>query len=593
MILQKLNDYYERLATDPDQEIAPFGYSVQKMSFCAVVPLQGNSVQFRSLVSEVSNGRPISHSLVVPGQSKPSGSGVNPCFLWDNAAYMLGYRADDPKPERTRQTFEAFRDRHLSLESAIGDPHFSAVCRFLEWWQPERVAEHPELAEIAQSFGCFRIQGEIGYVHQRPAVREWWGQQDSAEDSRHGICLVSGKQRTIARLHSPKIKGVRGAQTAGAAIVSFNLDAFDSYGMQQSFNSPVSEQATFQYATALNLLLSDASRTVMLGDSTTIFWTESPTQAETFFPSIFSGSPPASNEAEDTELKTQLAAFFKRLAQGKQDDLAHSIDDVTTPFYVLGLSPNAARISIRYWLASTVGQMSKHLARYVNEVELVNSPDPTPPTVRQLLRETARDAKDIPPVLAGSLMHAILTGGSYPLAFYQAILRRIRAEQLIDKDFRKDWIRALHRRIAAIKAVLVRNFKKEISVGLDTTRPEPAYHLGRWFALLEKIQRDAQGENLNATIKDRFFTAASSTPASVFPRLISLSQHHLNSIESKGLRISRERQVQEIADRLQVFPPHLNLEDQGLFHLGYYHQVQDLYTKKSASKSIPSAAESE
>lgn len=593
MILNALNEYYERLAADPNQGIAPVGYSLQRMSFCVVIPADGHPPQFQSLEMDNGGGRSIAQSIIVPGQSKPTGAGINPCLLWDNSAYLLGFRADDPKPDRTKQCFEAFRERHLSLEDEIQDPAFSAVCRFLEWWQPERAADHPELTDITQSFGCFRLQGETGYIHQRPAVRKWWESQSETDNPKQGICLVSGEERPIARVHSPKIKGVRGAQSAGAAIVSFNLDAFESYGMSQSYNSPVSEQAAFQYATALNCLLADRSRTVLLGDATMVFWTETATKAEQLIPGLFASPPPPAAEGEDNEVLTQLRAFFNRLAQGKPDELAGLLEEADVPFFILGLSPNAARVSIRYWLASTVRQLTQSLSRYAKEVDLVGAPDGMLPTTRQLIRETAREADDIPPMLSGALAHALLTGAPYPMAFYQAILRRIRAEQFVDKNYRKDWIKAMHRRAAAIKAVLIRNFKKEIAVALDIDRPEPAYHLGRWFALLEKTQKDAMGENINATIKDRFFTAASSTPASVFPRLIRLSQHHLNGIESKGMRINRERQFQEIADRLHDFPRNLSLEAQGLFHLGYYQQMKDLYTKKSDQPSPEIALESE
>lgn len=595
MILQVLNDYYERLAEDPGQEIPPYGYSVQKMSFCIVLSADGRLVQFKSLVSEVAKRRIVVKAMIVPGQSKPPGIGVNPCFLWDNVRHLLGFQVDDPNPKRTATCFESFRAKHLLLEDQIDDAQFSSVCRFLESWDPAHGREYSELGEIAQRFGCFQVQGETSYVHDQPKVRRWWKEQESSDSRHRGVCLVSGELHEIARLHAPKLKGVNGAgaQSSGGVLVSFNHNAFESYGKKEGDNSPISEQSAFQYATALNQLLADTSRTITLGDATVVFWTSAPTDAEVVFPSFFSGPLPTQSESEDAELLTRLKSFLSRLSVGKRDELGETFEAADTPFYILGLSPNAARVSIRFWQVSSVGEMAKRLARYVDEVELVNPPDEIPPTPKQLIRETARDAKDIPPLLSGSLMQSILTDCPYPIAFYQAILRRIRAEQLIDKGFRRDWVRALHRRMAAVKAVLIRNYKKEISVGLDVTRPEAAYHLGRWFALLEKVQKDALGENINATVKDRFYTAASSTPVTVFPRLISLSQHHLNKIEAKGLRIKREKQIQEIAQRLGQFPKHLTLEQQGLFHLGYYHQMQDLYAKKLETHAVSSTSESE
>ncbi|MCG3179512.1 MAG: hypothetical protein BIFFINMI_01848 [Phycisphaerae bacterium] len=591
MILQALNTYYERLAADPDSDIAPFGFSRQKISFCVVLEPDGRLHGFEQVVSEVVNGRPIPKSEIVPGQNKPPGAGINPCFLWDNATYMLGRVPEGREPAWAQNRFEAFRDRHLAAEAEIDDEAFSAACRFLEQWSQPQLDEHPELADVVQSFGLFRIRGEK-FVHDRPAVQAWWLRQidAGADDVISGMCLVSGKTEPLARLHEPKIKNVQDAQTSGASLVAFNLDAFESHGKAQSYNAPVSENAAFQYATALNRLLGDRRRRIQIGDATTVFWTDKPSRAEQIVPSLFAGGHAQADDPEDGDRLESIRAFLDRLRQGKPDAACEALGDPGTTYYILGLSPNAARVSVRFWLTGSLGELARRLALHVEAIEIVGL-DEHPPILRDLLRETAPaksgwpDEEKIPKPLETGLAHAVLKGLPYPLAFYSSILRRIAAEQFVDHEKRKDWRRAMSVRAAAIKAVLIRNFRKEITVALDPDRTEPAYRLGRWFALLEMIQRDALGRDLNKTIKDRFYTAASATPAVVFPRLIQLSQHHLAKIENPRWRITREKQVQEVADGLNSFPRRLTLENQGLFHLGYYHQVQALYTKKDAQDS--------
>ena len=576
MILQALNQYYERLESDPDVDIAPFGYSRQKISFCVVLNEDGT---LHEIVEETDGNadRPRPKSLIVSGGAKPSGAGINPCFLWDNTAYMLGFKPDDEKPHRTLESFEAFRAKHLELKSVIDDPEFAAVCSFLQSWRPENAAESSTLAAVSSGFGVFRIRGTTHYVHQRPAVKDWWNSQladDDAAINIEGQCLLTGQKSILARLHEPKIKGVNGAQSSGAALVSFNDNAYESFGREQSFNAPVSKSAAFQYCTALNHLLRQGGGKIQIGDATTVYWTESPSPMEEFFSFV---ADPARGAAEDEAQKQRVQATLQRIVQGESvEDLA--LGDGDTPFYVLGLSPNAARLSIRFWYVSTLTEMVAALRQHFSDLAIVRSSDRDPefPAMWQLLRETVRDSKDIPPLLSGAVMRAILTGSPYPQMLFSAVLRRIRADRVVNSV-----------RSGMLKACLNRNSRtgispliKDISMSLDPDRPEPAYQLGRLFAELEKTQEDAL-PGINATIKDRYFGAASATPASVFPRIIRGSQHHLGKLEYRS-KIHREKQIQEICGRLNGFPSHLNLNDQGLFALGYYHQRQAIFTKKAA-----------
>lgn len=575
MILQSLNSYYQRLQDDPKSDIAPFGFSRQRIAFSITLNADGSLHEIEYLRKQ-DGKKLVPLSLVVPGNAKPSGSGINPCFLWDNPSYLLGYKADDPKPERTRESFEAFKQRHLIVEKEIDDPHFSAICRFLEQWEPEKTEQHPKLIEIGTGFGVFRIRAQEGYVHQRPAVIKCWKKNltnfADDKDAATGQCLITGECGALARLHEPKVKGVWGAQSSGAALVSFNLDAFDSYGKSQSVNSPVSESAAFQYCTALNrLLASDSRQRIQIGDATTVFWTEKPTEAENLLPWILEPT----KTAEDEALKNALSSVLDRIRRGIYPD---ELGDQGTPFYILGLSPNAARISVRFWYESTLKELVTNLRQHFADLEICRGPnDPEYPAPWQLVIQTVRESKDTPPLLAGALMRAILTGAPYPQMLYSAVLRRIRA----DREVR-------YLRAAVIKAHFNRNHRlgidrqsKEIEMSLNPDREEPAYHLGRLFAELEKTQEDAL-PGINDTIKDRFFGAASATPGSVFPRLIRLSQHHLGKLAPKRKTYHNKR-IQEICGRLCGFAAHLSMKDQGLFAIGYYHQRQDIFTKKNDS----------
>lgn len=594
MILQRLAKYYDRLASDSASAdtLAKPGYSLQKVSFCVVLEKDGTLNAIQSLL-DPGLKKPIPRQVLVPGQSKPSGSGINPCFLWDNAAYLLGFKLDDPKPDRTRESFEAFRDRHLSVEQEFNSPAFSSVCAFLRDWSGAKAMERAEaLRDITASFGVFRIAGERMFVHDDPAVVGYWSKQDrGGGDSPHGVCLVSGREEPIARLHEPKIKGVRGTQSAGALLVSFNDSAYESFGKEQSFNAPVGAESVFKYANALNYLLGREDRRAFLGDSTVVFWAEHPTPVEGFVSALLSEAPPLPEDAppEDRQRVQEAKLFLSQLQEGYASVQAFERDD-DIRFHILGLSPNASRVSIRFWSDTTVGEMKRLLCQHIADMKLAGGREDEPPLViRRIIQATGRaetdskgrlkgyDADMVSPLLAGAIARAVLTGSDYPSMLLVTMLNRMRADGVIS-----------HTRVAAIKGALVRSSRlkgnpKEVPVALDTARTEPAYVTGRLFALLEKIQLDSSGGDLSATIKDRYFSSASSTPGMVFPRLIRLSQHHLAKMET-GQKIYYQRQICEIMSKLVGFDRHLSLEDQGLFAVGYFHQRQDLFTSKKVKE---------
>lgn len=582
MILQCLTSYYHRLQADPEIDIPEFGFSRQKISFCVVL---NNDGSLHEIIREYDDVHvedvPRPKIFTVPGATKPSGAGINPCFLWDNSGYMLGFKPEDPKPERSLQTFKAFQQKHMRLMDSIDDPDFDVVCRFLSQWDPSNAKDHPILLETTKGFGVFRLRGKSEHVHQRPAVEAWWVEQLNHVNTREtvvGQCLLTGENSSIARLHEPRIKGVAGAQTAGAAVVSFNESAYESYGRSQSYNAPVSEAAAFQYSTALNHLLSpDSGRCIRVGDATTVFWSESNSVAEELFAFIADPVKAATTNEATKNSVNGLLTKIKAGATASELGIGHG----DQPFYVLGLSPNAARLSVRFWSVKTLDELVASIRQHFQDLDIARSGrDPEFPAVWQLLTETARESKDIRPVLGGALMRAILTGSAYPQMLFGAVIRRIRA----DGDLRA--VRA-----GILKAYLNRNLRlhnssleTEITMALDPERPEPAYQLGRLFAELEKTQQDAI-PSISDTIKDRFFGVASATPRSVFPTILRTSQHHLKKLDS-GRKSYHEKSIQEICSRFDEFPSHLNLNGQGLFALGYYHQRQSIFTKKTTAEVV-------
>lgn len=574
MILQRLTEHYDRI---PDA--TPPGYSEQKVSFCIVLESDGRLNSFESLLRP--EGKSLRPRLMnLPGESKPTGSGLNPCFLWDRAEYLLGYSPDPAKRERAGRAFQAFRDRHLALEQSIAHPDLAVVCAFLRSWSPEQTtASEFDLESMVTHFGVFRIAGEIHYVHQVVVLPE--SRASTGEEARRGTCLISGRQGRIARLHEPKIKGVRDAQTSGALLVSFNASAFTSNGKDQSYNAPVGEASVFKYANALNCLLS--KRGMALGDMTVVHWADHTSPLEDAFAELFGGAAVGGAEdspEEDQERVRQAHVLLTQLRDGTAISSIQN-DGVPTRFFILGLSPNASRLSVRLWIEADAGEIQRRLGQHLRDVQLKNGREENPLPLWRMVAATGRwdpksgrfDTKAVSPQLAGDLARSVLTGAAYPQSLLAVMVRRIRADGEISPV-----------RVAAIKGCLVRNsrlrgFPLEVPVELDVNHSDTAYRCGRLFAILEKAQSDSAGGELNSTIKDRYFSSAGTTPALVFPRLFRLNQHHLGKLET-GTKIYYERLMASTMSEPFDFPQLLALAEQGKFIVGYFQQRQDLYTSK-------------
>jgi CRISPR-associated protein Csd1 len=597
MILQALNEYYERKFAHQDDtagasvSIAPRGFENKEIPFVLVLDKSGALVQ----IEDTRNGegkKKQARSFLLPQSAKKSVN-VAANLLWGNAEYVLGI--PDPKKlenNRRKGTETRYRGRlaemhhafidliRARLVSVLNDAGMTAVLAYLDEIDLERLVKEPTWPEIEGKNPnlTFRLAGDGSDmpVCARPAVVAELRKADAVQDSDEsepGLCLVTGQFDKIERLH-PALKGVWGAQTSGANIVSFNLGAFNSYGKDQGANAPIGERAAFTYTTALNHLLRKGSpQRLQIGDASTVFWAAEKSGFENEFAALFSGGG-----KDDPDRGVQaVCSLLEATKTG-----VYLPDDKDTRFCVLGLAPNAARIAVRFWQIGPVKEFALHIAQHFRDIEIERPAyESEYLPLWRLLNSTALQGKsgNVPPDLAGDTVRAILTGLPYPAMLLQAAIRRCRAEQAIT-----------YPRAAVIKASLNRLFRpqkaKELAVSLDKSNTDPGYRLGRLFAALERIQSAAQ-PGINATIRDRYYGAASSSPASVFPVLLRLKNHHLAKLDSPGLVTWYEKLLGEIIDGLGNFPSQLNLREQGLFAIGYYHQQQDFFAGKSKAGAPP------
>ncbi len=575
MILQALSEYYKRKIEEDSTALAPFGFETKELPFIIELNQDGDLIQVEDTREGVGKKKQAKYFMVPKGVKRTSSVVAN--LLWDNAEYVLGI-VTKGKPERVEEQHQAFIDKVKGLSPEIkSDAGIQAVLRFferLETIQLEVLSVWEDL-QTNPNLG-FRLQGDVGLISARPKVVEaLQNEVEKVPDKKEWVtCLMTGEQRKVARLHT-SIKRVWGAQTSGADIVSFNRHAFSSYGKSQGANAPIGERPAFAYTTALNHLLRKGSpQRIQVGDTSTVFWTEKPTKLETQVVDIF-GEPPKDNPDRNTNAVTEL---YKAVDFGR-----YAGDEGNTRFYILGLAPNAARISIRFWEVASAAEMAERIRRHFDDLAIEHSDKQLPylPLFRLLVSmATQGEANNIPPNLAGEVMRSILTGSLYPQTMLSAVVRRIRAEHEIS-----------YPRAAVIKACINRKTRysnpditEELKVSLDKENTNIGYRLGRLFAVLEKTQEEAN-PGLNATIRNRYYGAASSTPVSVFATLLKLKNHHLSKMENKGRVTNLEKLYGSILDDIDDFPAVLSLADQGRFAIGYYHQRQNFFKKREKTET--------
>ena len=585
MILQALTAYYEQLVRQGKLS-APGWDDSFKVSYELRLNDAGQLVSVLDLRTETKMGKKTvlaPRAMRVPAHVKRA-SGIAANFLCDNSSYLLG--ADEKgKPERSADCFKACARLHHTILDGVDSPAARALLAYFDSWDPAQAATHPLLQEQWKEitgnanliFGYEAADHSHSFVNDDPAIQNAWQTHynDRSADSDIGQCLITGKYAPIERTH-PNISGVPGAQSSGAALVSFNAPAFCSYGHEQGDNAPVSKYAAFAYTTALNRLLADRSHCKYVGDTTILCWAEN---AEPVYQDAMSMFLFGADEAAGIQ-ESDVQAALKRLSAGQTvpflgKELSHD-----QHFYLLGLAPNAARLSVRFFLRDTFGSFAQNLQKHAEEMAIDCSEKEKFRTlpIWAVVNETTRTVPGQPakpsPQLAGDLLRAVLTGGRYPATLLNGVTLRIRAEQAVTRG-----------RAAVIKAYYLRNYPIELNkevytVSLNETTNVP-YLLGRLFSVLEAVQK-AANPGINTTIKDRYFNAACATPGMAFPTLLRLSQKHLQKLND-GLAAYYDKQITALMAQLPEsgFPARLSLPDQGKFTIGYYHQTQKRFAKKN------------
>lgn len=602
MILKSLHDLYERLADDPESGITPVKFSPQKVSFRVTLTQDGTLFDISSVTGLTPKQK--FSDVIVPEHGIRSGTKIAPQFLCDKASYCLGIAPENETRDGCEEQFEAFKQLHLAAESEINIEDYSIFCRFLETWDSNAIEnfkqKHPNSLGKCINFGIFDIQGRTKAIHDYPEIRNWWLKQE-VEPLPAGQCLLTGEHGQIARLH-PKIKGFSSA----ASLVGVQKgSSYESYQLEQAFTAPTSPAAAFKYASALNWLIDGKGRKkhrFYIGDTTCVAWTDRRTVIEDALGLFFQDGETSKNEAQDPDTLSKLSVFLKAIQKGIQILTDLGEDPNNTNFFILGIEqPNPGRYSIRFFKQSSVSELIDNLRQHHSDIGIVREYDtdttkhkaqPLMPNCRELLNQTAvklssgkLDYKTIPPLLGGSLMRSILEGIPYPEALYSAVIRRIRTDRTIN-----------YLRASIIKGTLTRNHKQQIPTMLDTTITQTSYLLGRLFAVMEQSQRQAHEFKLERTIRESFFSSASATPASVFPRIHKLHIHHLRKL-GQGSQKFFEDLIGEIISKMEKtkagdisYPKTLTLEEQGSYAIGYYQQMTYLKQKKEPSESKEAAA---
>jgi CRISPR-associated protein Csd1 len=581
-ILASLVKAYDRLPDAP-----PFGFSSEKIGF--LIPLNEDGTVAHPPIPRFDEAgkKKVPRPLFVPQAIKRT-SGVAANFLWDKTSYVLGVTAAEGKSATKEHA--AFVERHLRDLVRETDPGLKALVVFLRSWFPRRFVElgWPEEMKDQNVVFCLEADRRANvYLHDRPAAKALWARLSAEGEKTEAVCLVTGERGPVAKLH-PSIKGVWGAQSSGASIVSFNAEAYESYNHKQGDNAPVSEAATFAYTSTLNRFLEkDSGHRIQIGDASVVFWADASeankaAEAENIFAGFWDdGSGPLGVD-EGTQVD-KIRAKLEMIRGGKPlVDAAPELAEGVR-FYVLSLAPNAARLSIRFYFEDDFGAIAANYQRFLAEMRIEPPPRDGQPALWKYLAETAvlKKRENVPSNLAGEWMRAILAGVRYPQTLFSTVLMRLRA----DKD-----VNAL--RVATLKALLIRNNnRKDTPVALKPDYPSKGYQLGRLFAVYERIQSDALGGKVNATIKDKFYGSASAQPRKVFALLDKGSANHLSKIgkQSPGRKVNLEKLVGEIMGAMDPaadpFPSALSAEDQSLFGLGYYHQRNEFF--KSTKNGTP------
>lgn len=577
MLLQSLVKLYEAWAEKG--EIEKLGWNPVKISYGISLDEEGNVDEIIHLKTNAPKGNKEIPSLISLPMPVKRSVGVASNFLYDNVTYVFGYDNSN-KPDRAKQCFDCFRNVGNKVLENTDDEFSTVIKKFLQ----KDYSEFENLSDLLTNLNCTETTVDdilnkganlllmpLGkFPTDSKAICESWNSYYEHSDAPKGVCLVTGKDDHIAKLH-PVIKNIRGAQAAGASLVSFNATAFNSYGKENGYNAPVSEYAAFAYASALNKLVSDNDHRVFAGDTTVVCWTE---DGESAYQDVFAGIFNSDDEVKQKDLHDTILS----IVNGNEVKWEGIPLNPSNNFYILGISPNSARLSVRFFIQNTFGKVMENLLKNQQRKEMVKpgfekfNYIPLWRILGETVNKKSRDKK-CKPHLAGDVLNSIINDYNYPSTLYYGILGRISAEQNIN------WVKA-----SVLKAYLLKNYdskyKEEITVDYNENSNNKAYLLGVLFSNLEEIQNTAN-PGIKSTIRDRYFTAASSTPSRVFPILIDLAQNHIKKIPNVGAKVNCQKMLTETMSKLgDKFPNRLKLDEKGMFQLGYYQRTQERFTGK-------------
>ncbi|SUD90574.1 type I-C CRISPR-associated protein Cas8c/Csd1 [Psychrobacter phenylpyruvicus] len=602
MILHALTEYYHRKADSTEGSgIAPQGFENKQIPFIVVIDKQGSFFNLEDTRGKDKTTKKGSSFLVPLGETRSGKNSYQTTnILWDHYGYLLNHAKEiagnakmsaEKLATETEKSIEMANLQHQTFIEKVEELHRAipddigilAVKKFLT--DPDniqQVKEHPKWEDCKKIKGCnltFKLKGETALICQSKSIQEYLKQQlttpSTDTDSVEALCLITGDKAPIARLHQP----ISGVNAKPAPFASINLDAFESYYKTQGYGFPVSEKAMFEYTTALNTLLKSNNR-FRLGDVSVVCWSEKATKMESDLAFILNGGQDKDNPDAYIESVKKLFSSFHH---GVYDN-----PDANQIMYVLGLSPNSARIVVRFWHQATIATLATNIAQWFIDVDIVRGLNQPYPALLRLLCNLVFEGKieNLPPNMVANVTKSILDNSPLPMTVLQLAIRRNRADQSVTYA-RACLIKAyLNRKIRTSKTTTI----KEISVGYDKDRTDIGYVLGALFAVLEKIQEEtSESGKLNSTIRDRYYGSASSTPVTVFGTLLKLTQHHLSKISKRnmGRSINLNKYLSEILEKIDNFPSHLNMEQQGLFAIGYYHRRQDFFNKKETDDSNP------
>ena len=585
MIIQALADYYDRKAADPESGIAPPGWEIKEIPYLIVLDKKGIPVDVVCTIQGTGKSK-TTKKLLVPRDIGITSGHDKANLLWGRPEYIVGVESKKHAAEK----HGAFQKRIIEI-GEVDDPGWKAVQLFLALSLDEKLTKLApfqcwQQAQADDAFMTFKLVGEVGIVALSTVVRNAINQYNALIKGETIHCLVTNVVEQLEDKHAGlKVKGC----DKRTKLVSFNKESFTSYNKKQGANAPIGKSAAFAYTTALkNLLQENSPNLVMIGEASTVFWSEKGDNSneehrgqEENITCLFREPPKDDPDRGVTAVK----ALYESVRTG-----AYADEKGLRRFFVLGLSPNAARLAVRFWIVSTVRNMAENIVQHFEDTKIVHWPEEQDIlSLSRFLISVARKGKtpldtykNIPPLLEGDMMRAILENWPYPRTLLQAVIRRVRAERKVN-----------YPRAAIIKACLNRqtrfknnDIQEELHVSLDLENKNIGYRLGRLFAVLEKIQSEAN-PRINTTIRDRFYGAASGTPVSVFPNLMRLKNHHLSKLENKGRRTKFELMLCEITSEITDFPKNLSLDDQGRFAIGYYHQRYQLYLDKVKNSVSP------